>query len=140
MKCFEDLSYSNYNAIQYFLPTSQQSSNMKFQVASFIKGDSVVYGPACKQVPFGHIRILWAIDSLGNGHFKPATGAASPPRSGSRPMVREKRKEVIVNKAIHGNESQERNSGYSANGRLLKTNNLQVLPCGVLVKKRDLPR
>ncbi len=136
--------FSEYNSIVYFLPSSPGNNAMKIQTTSLKIDTLYVSTPTpnspSSQVIMTQIKIRWAIDSLGNGVFKSTTGLSSPPRSGSRPVIKEKRKEVIINKAIHDNEPQERNSGYIANGRLLKQNSRQVLPCGVLVMKRDLLR
>ncbi len=116
MKCFEDLPYSNYNAILYFLPTSHQSSNMKFQVLSFTKGDSIVYSPDCKQVNFNGIRILWAIDSLGNGSFKSMTGIQKPAQ-GARSAITKKKSSFLKINNAKSNLSLSQEELFNAQGK-----------------------
>jgi hypothetical protein len=116
IQCFKDSPFSNYNAILYFLPASHQASNMKLQVVSFTKGDSVFYSPDCKQVNFNGIRIRWATDSLGNGSFKGMTGIQRPAQNDYVSTIKKKSRFLRINNA-NNNPSHNHDEIFNAQGR-----------------------
>jgi len=132
--CIETTQFIEHNSIVYFIPEITGKSAMKIQVDSFELDTSSGLLPSldyCKQAIVAHIDIRWAVDSLGNGHFKPSTGLKTPPKNDGYRTLKEHKKAIFLgststHKAI-------RSSGFNVIGRELKTNN-SGFPAGMFIR------
>jgi len=125
--------FSEYNSIVYFLPAAPENPSMKIQATS-LKFDTTHHQTPsgfCDQIVVSQIKIRWAIDSLGNGVFKSATGVSSPQRIGNIPSTKSKKKACVIN----GTRAQDQNDKYYLNGRLLKGQNFHN---GMVVKDQAI--
>jgi hypothetical protein len=127
----------DYNSILYYLSSSGNSPNMKFQVDS-LKIDSSTAPPSAeggvvKNYVVSNITIRWAVDSLGNGVFQTKTGVDMrriPNTAKSKMQHRRSMKYVCMHSP--GNGSAPKNTGTSF--KITGAKAVNGKGCGITIK------